>query len=122
MRFLADMGVALRVVAWLRVEGHDVVHLREENLHTLPDLEIFEKAISENRILLTFDLDFGEVVALSGARSPGTVIFRLRNTTTPHVIDRLRNVLEQSTKDLEDGAIVVVEETRHRVRRPPYRQ
>jgi predicted nuclease of predicted toxin-antitoxin system len=116
------MGVALRVVEWLRVEGHDVVHLREENLHTLPDPKIFEKAISDRRVLLTFDLDFGEVVGLSGTRSPGVVIFRLRNTTTPHVIARLRNVLEQSSKDLGDGAIVVVEETRHRVRRPSWRQ
>jgi predicted nuclease of predicted toxin-antitoxin system len=29
MRFLADMGISLRTVSWLREQGHDVVHLRD---------------------------------------------------------------------------------------------
>ena len=57
MRFLADMGVAGRVVEWLRAEGHDAVHLREEGLHRLPDGQIFGKAAREDRVVLTFDLD-----------------------------------------------------------------
>ena len=65
MRFLADMGVSQRVVQWLRDEGHDAKHLREEGLHRLPDRQILEKATTENRILLTFDLDFAEILALS---------------------------------------------------------
>jgi hypothetical protein len=66
MRFLADMGVSQRIVEWLRSEGHDAVHLRDEQLHRLPNGAIFEKAEAERRIILTFDLDFGEIVALSG--------------------------------------------------------
>ena len=119
MRFLADMGVALRVVDWLREAGHDARHLRDEALHRLPDGEVFAKADAEDRILLTFDLDFGEILALSGSRSVSVVLFRLRNTRTPHVIDRLARVLETSGQALEEGAVVVVEDTRHRVRRLP---
>jgi predicted nuclease of predicted toxin-antitoxin system len=59
LRFLADMGVSLEVVRWLRAEGHDAVHLREESLERLVDPQVFAKSIAENRILLTFDLDFG---------------------------------------------------------------
>ena len=47
MRFLADMGVSIRVAEWLRERGHDVVHLREERLHRLPNRKIFTKAVSE---------------------------------------------------------------------------
>ena len=65
MRFLADMCVDIKVVKWLQKQGHDITHLRDEGLHRLPNGEIFSKAISENRIHLTFDLDFGEIVALS---------------------------------------------------------
>jgi len=54
MRFLADMGVAMRIVQWLRDDGHDVVHLREENLHRLPNGEIFKKALKEDRVIITF--------------------------------------------------------------------
>ena len=53
MRFLADMGISLKTVAWLRSEGHDVVHLCEEGLQRLPDEEIFKKGITESRIILT---------------------------------------------------------------------
>ena len=61
MQFLADMGVSQGIVDWLRTEGHDAVHLREQGLHRLPDADIFAKAIAENQIVLTFDLDFGEI-------------------------------------------------------------
>lgn len=57
MRFLGDMGVSLRVVEWLRLRQHDVVHLREQGLQRLPDAAVFEKATVEGRIILTFDLD-----------------------------------------------------------------
>lgn len=59
MRFLADMGVSVRVVRWLRDQGHDATHLRDEGLQRIPNGEIFAKAIAEGRIVLTFDLDFG---------------------------------------------------------------
>ncbi len=119
MQFLADMGVAQRIVEWLRDQGHDAVHLRDEGLQRMPNGEIFEKAISEGRIVLTFDLDFGEIIALSGGRRTGVVPFRLRNTRTPHVVDRLQRVLKESARALEQGAIVVVEESRHRIRQWP---
>jgi predicted nuclease of predicted toxin-antitoxin system len=83
----------------------------------MPNGEIFKKAASEGRIVLTFDLDFGEVVALSEGLWTGVVLFRLHNTCTSHVIDRLRTVLQNCSHTLEQGATVVVEESRHRTRR-----
>ena len=85
----------------------------------MPNGAIFEKAASEERIILTFDLDFGEIVALAGRSPVGVVLFRLHNTRTPHVMDRLRAVLKESQEALEEGAVVVVEESRHRTRQWP---
>ncbi len=119
MRFLADMGVDVRVVRWLRERGHDAKHLRDEGLQRMPDGEIFTKAIAEDRVILTFDLDFGEIAALSKGKKASVVLFRLHNTRTPHVIDRLAAVLADTTAALEKGAVVLVEETRHRVRELP---
>jgi len=119
MRFLADMGVSMRVVEWLRSSGHDAVHLRNEGLQNLPNGEIFRKAIREQRIVLTFDLDFGEIVAGSGGGSISVILFRLRNTRADFVVQRLKSVLEQSTEELAQGAVVLVEDGRHRVRRMP---
>ncbi len=119
MKFLADMGVAWRIVEWLRQQGHDAVHLRELNLIRLPDDEIFTKAESEERIILTFDLDFGEIVAASRGKIPSVITFRLHNTRTPHVIARLEKVLNDSADALHKGAIITVEESRHRIRSLP---
>ncbi|MBM4308468.1 MAG: hypothetical protein FJ123_17205 [Deltaproteobacteria bacterium] len=119
MRFLADMGVNIKVVEWLRNNGHDAKHLREEGLHRMPNGEIFTKALLENRIIITFDLDFGEIVALSKGKKASVVLFRLHNTRTSHLIRRLSIVLEDSANALEEGAVVVIEESRHRVRHLP---
>jgi len=120
VRFLADMGVSMRVVEWLRRGGHDVRHLREEGLQRLPNGEIFRKAVAEQRIVLTFDLDFGEIVALSEGRLTSVILFRLRNTRTPRVIERLSQVLAHCAREAEQGAVIVVEDSRHRVRRLPF--
>lgn len=119
MRFLADMGVDVRVARWLVDQGHDATHLRDEGLQRMPNGEIFAKAIAEGRIVLTFDLDFGEIAALSGQKKASVILFRLHNPRTSHLIDRLRTVLAESSDALERGAVVTVEEARHRVRYLP---
>jgi predicted nuclease of predicted toxin-antitoxin system len=121
MRFLADMGISRAVTEWLRISGHDVVHLRDEGLARSTNGEIFLKAAREGRIVLTFDLDFGEILALIGSKRVSVILFRLHNTRSTNVIGRLEAVLRDSLDSLEQGAIVVVEETRHRVRRLPLR-
>jgi predicted nuclease of predicted toxin-antitoxin system len=113
------MGVAASVVDWLRAQGHDATHLGEEKLHRLPDPDVFRKAAAERRILLTFDLDFGEIVALTGEKKVSVLLFRVHDTRSPHVIERLSSALRQTQQALGSGAIVVVEESRARVRRLP---
>ena len=122
MQFLADMGVDQRIVTWLRTEGHDAVHLREQRLHRLPDADVFAKAIAEQRIILTFDLDFGEILAHAGAAVVSVILFRLNNTRTPFVQQRLAAVLAADAAALQQGAIIVVEDGRHRVRDLPIAQ
>jgi predicted nuclease of predicted toxin-antitoxin system len=119
MRFLADMGVSQRVVTWLQEQGHDATHLRDEGLQRLENGDIFTKALRESRIILTWDLDFTEILALSKMGIVSAVVFRLMNTRSDHVIERLERVLSTSAQDLEEGAIVSVEEGRHRVRLLP---
>jgi len=113
------MGVDVRVVEWLRGQGHDAVHLREEGLHRAPDEHLFAKALAEERIVLTFDLDFGDLAALTGDRPGRVVLFRLDDARTAHVIDRLAAVLATSGDALTRPVIVIVEDARHRIRYLP---
>lgn len=116
IKFLADMGIAMRVIHWLREQGYDAIHLREEGLQRLPDKEIFEKAYLKKRVLLTFDLDFGEIMAFSKNKPVSVILFRLHNTRTPFVIERLKRVLKDTQEILEERVIIVVEDTRFRIR------
>jgi predicted nuclease of predicted toxin-antitoxin system len=56
VRFLADMGISPKTIAFLRTLGHDAVHLSEQGLERLPDPEIVAKAHQESRVLLVHDL------------------------------------------------------------------
>jgi predicted nuclease of predicted toxin-antitoxin system len=118
LRFLADMGISHRVVEWLRHNKYDAIHLWEEGLQKLPDGDIFSKALNEQRIILTFDLDFGEIVALSKGQKPGVILFRLHNTRASHVIERLEAVLRDCPASIFDS-VTIVEETRFRIRQFP---
>ena len=113
------MGVDVRVVEWLRSHGHDAIHLRDEGLQRAPDDRVFAKALAEDRIVLTFDLDFGDLAVLRREPAARVILFRLENTRTTHVIERLEAVLTGSADALTRGAVVIVEEGRHRIRYLP---
>ncbi|NOT55658.1 MAG: DUF5615 family PIN-like protein [Deltaproteobacteria bacterium] len=119
MKFLADMGISLKTVAFLHGLGHDAVHLSEQGLERLPDPDIVEKARQEGRIALVHDLDFGELVAASGARLPSVITFRLRNMHPARVNSALQNILAQHGEALEQGAMISVTEGQVRIRRLP---
>ncbi|MFN6565616.1 DUF5615 family PIN-like protein [Dendronalium sp. ChiSLP03b] len=119
MKFLADMGISLRTVFWLRSGGYDVVHLRDEGLQKLPDDEILIKARTEGRILLSIDLDFAQLLAVSRDSLPSVILFRLGNENYDAINERLMQVLRECQEDLEVGAIISVNNETFRVRRLP---
>jgi len=122
MKFLADMGISQSTVRWLRQLGYDAVHLREQGLQRLPDDAIVEKARLENRVILTCDLDFGALLAVSGAKLPSVIIFRLDNERPDNINRRLAFIFNSAAMTtLEEGAIILVEQGRHRIRLLPIR-
>lgn len=121
MRFLADMGISPHTVAFLQGLGHDAAHLHDQGLDRLDDTDILAKARTEGRILLAHDLDFGELVAASGARLPSIVVFRLRNMRPEKVNDSLRGITGQHGQALDQGAIISVTEAQIRLRPLPLR-
>ena len=119
MKFLADMGISMATVGALRAAGEEVVHLREEWLHTLPDHKILDKAVRERRVVVTCDLDFGDLLAAGGAAVPSVILFRTRNQTPGAVTEKLLQVLLTCRNALAAGAIVIVEDGGFRLRRLP---
>ncbi len=118
MRFLVDANLSPRVAEWLRDQGHDAVHVFEIGLNEAGDHRILEEAVSRRQILLTVDLDFGEIVARSSGGA-SVLILRLRSAATATVVRRLEVALAQAAAALDAGAVVIVGEGSLRVRRLP---
>ena len=119
MRFLADVGVSPLTVNALRQAGYDAVHLVEQGLERLPDSAILHKALLEDRIVLTFDLDFGDLLAIGVSQLPSVIIFRMKRTDPKFVTSRLLLAIEDCNEALKSGALVTVEDGRYRLRRLP---
>ena len=119
MKFLADMGISMTTVQWLRNNNHDVIHVRERNMQRASDSQILREAYREERIVLTMDLDFGHLVAISREKLPSVIIFRLGDERPNNIDNRLGDVLQESSDALINGAIISVTEDKHRVRLLP---
>lgn len=118
MRFLVDANLSPRVAEWLRNKGHEAVHVFDIGLNQASDRQILEQAASRRQILLTSDLDFGEILARSSGHA-SVLVLRLRSTATAHVTGRLEVALAQAATALQDAAVVIVGEASLRVRRLP---
>jgi predicted nuclease of predicted toxin-antitoxin system len=82
-------------------------------------LTSFRRARQEGRVVLTFDLDFGQILALGVADSPSVVIFRLSDETSTSVNWKLEAVITERRAELEQGALILVEDGRYRMRPLP---
>jgi predicted nuclease of predicted toxin-antitoxin system len=120
MKLLADVHISPRTVTFLRGLGHDVVRVGPDYLRsTASDADIVAAAIVDERIVVTQDLDFSAIVALSGSTRPSIVLLRLVTAKVETVNDVLERALPMIETDLAAGALVTVEEQQVRVRRLP---
>jgi len=111
------MNISPSIGDGLRADGHDVLHSREAGLGHLPDREIFARAAADHRVLISFDLDFGDIAASANIEGTGVLLLRLRSPQRLHMLDRLRIAIATAEAALAKGAIVLVEDARIRIRR-----
>ena len=121
MRFLADAGISPKTVDFLRALGHQADHIRTLGMQRASDREIVVRAQTDESIVVTFDLDFGEILALGVLDRPSVVILRLQDERAQSVNRRLAEVLQDRQPELTEGALVLIEDDRYRVRRLPLR-
>ncbi len=121
VRYLADMNISPLTVRDLLAEGIDVVRVSTVLAANASDREILGKARAEGRTLITQDLDFSALLALSGESQPSLVTLRLLNTDPDLVTRRLRTVLPQIEESLSGGCAVTIEDHGVRIRRLPLR-
>jgi predicted nuclease of predicted toxin-antitoxin system len=120
MRFLADAGISPGTVAFLRSLGHEADHVGSFGLARALDTEIVARARADSGVIITFDLDFGDLLALGVPERPSVVRLRLADERAVSVNEHLASVPTDRLPDLEVGSLIVVEDTRCRIRRLPF--
>lgn len=114
MHFLADENVETVTVSWLRDQGHDVVWVAE-SAPSLGDREVLELARNSSRILITRDLDFGEMVYREGLIATGVILMRIRAASQRKRMEYLRK-WRNAIAEKAMGNFVVVSRERVRIR------
>ncbi len=113
------MPLSPALAEWLDKQGHDAVHASSVGLHCSADAEIMTRARQEKRIIVTADLDYPRLLALSEASEPSLILFRRGDWSEADVVARMSRILQAfSSVDLEQS-IVVVDRDRLRRRRLP---
>lgn len=102
--------------------GHPTEHIGDLGLSEALDPEVLEAANSREAVLVSGDTDFGELLALSNAAGPSVILFRRQEGRRAAEISALLLAnLSAFEADLDDGAFVVIDSDRVRVRRLPFR-
>lgn len=122
MKTLLDMPVSRSLLRVLESHGNTGVHASDIGLERARDEELLELARHEDRVIITADLDFPRLLALSSAEGPGLVLFRGGNYSDAEMADLLDRVLTKVPEEVLESAVCVVDKHRIRITRLPLRR
>lgn len=113
------MNLSPRWVEHLNAQGYAAVRWTEIGASNASDEEIMRYAAAQGYTVLTHDQDFSTLLALSREGAPSVVLLRLSSLRVDRVGERVLKAIEAAERDIEEGAIVVIEDKRVRVRSLP---
>ena len=119
MKILLDMPVSSALLDVLQSHGHEGVHAHEIGKDRASDRQLLEFARREGRVIITADLDFPRLLALSEAEGPGVILFRGGNYSDREMCHLLERVLEQVPSQVLNSSICVVDQKRIRITQLP---
>jgi len=121
LSIVVDMNLSPAWVPLLRGHGWPAIHWSQVGDPRATDRKIMDWALANTHVVFTHDLDFGTVLALTHDTGPSVVQIRGADVFPDHMGNLLIAALRQHETDLVAGAIVVVEESKCRVRILPIR-
>jgi predicted nuclease of predicted toxin-antitoxin system len=101
LRFLVDVGVGKSAETWLAENGYDVTSVRDVGSRT-KDRDVLLLAERENRMIITMDKDFGELVYRSGLAHSGILILRLDDATGEQKVRVIKTILADFASIIEN--------------------
>jgi predicted nuclease of predicted toxin-antitoxin system len=114
MKFFADENIARAIVIWLRNKGYDVAFTAEIQPGA-PDADWLREAQGGERVIITSDKDFGELIFRDHLNSHGVILLRMEELTIAERIERLQSVWSVIEAN-PAGKFIVITEHKIRVR------
>ena len=103
-----DQMLRLEVAQALKDEGHDILRASEVGQARADDYQILQKAIDENRILVTLDEHFGDWVILPLSKHSGVIRLKINPTTSNNAIKLLLPFLRLHSSDQFKNYLVIL--------------
>lgn len=116
MTVLIDMNLSPSWVPVLAERNINAIHWSQVGSNDAPDREIFLYAQQHDCIVFTHDLDFGDILAATGAASPSVIQVRTDDTSPEALIDHFMSATEEFHPYLEKGALITIVLEKYRVR------
>jgi len=114
MKFLVDVGVGKKVENWLKENGFDVLSVRDIDSRA-KDSQILLWAVDQQRMIITMDKDFGELVYNSGKHHAGVLILRLEDADGDTKVSITKKILAEYYDKIESH-FCVFQDGRLRIR------
>jgi predicted nuclease of predicted toxin-antitoxin system len=121
MRFLLDMNLSPDWIDEFVNRGYEAVHWSTIGAANATDASIMAFARENRYIVFTHDLDFGAMIAATEASFPSVIQVRIQDVSPQSLSVRFFKIVEQYSHQLEEGALIVVDSRKSRVRILPLR-
>jgi predicted nuclease of predicted toxin-antitoxin system len=119
MRFKIDENLHDDVAAMLVAAGHDAQTVHAEGLRGCDDAILASHCLTEDRAIVTLDLDFADIRAFPPASGAGIIVLRVRDQSRPHILDVLNRAIILLQSANIAGQLWVVTEAGVRIRGGP---
>ena len=115
LRFMVDVGVGKNIEVWLQSQGFDTVAIRDLNPR-MSDVDALELAFSENRIVITMDKDFGELVYYRKQKHSGVILLRMEDARIDEKLSAVQKIIDQHG-ELLHGSFSTYQDEKLRIRK-----
>ena len=120
LKFLVDVGVGKGIEEYLNEKGYDTKAVRDID-PGMEDEEIIRIAVTENRMIITMDKDFGELVYHSSIEHSGVLLLRLEDATGTEKLQVVKHILSNYANRIRD-CFCVFQKDKFRIRKIPKKE
>ncbi len=120
MRFLIDQNLSPVAAVLLREMGYEAVHVAEIGMKSASDRDIMAEAVKRDAVIVTRDIDFHALLALTGAVQPSVIRLDVDDhVKAPRQASLVVEVLAHHADRLKDGVAIAINDRRIRLRELP---